>query len=179
MRDERADTAVVEGRAHSSVVTMTLFAGPRLAFTPGDFLCALVDRPFEQRPHDPSPLPVNIPRDESPSSGSWTWNDAASWTLTWWWSFGESIEQTAASTVTRPSFRRLAGDPRGRDVVAGRGRVAPARVDVHGVEDDLAAARELDLRQDGRAVAQHGERELDSDGLAHVDEVGGLAVSHA
>src|SRR4029079_12289797 len=57
----------------------------------------------------PRHWPVNRPRDESPCAGSWTWNDTASWTETWWWSFGESIEQTAASTLTSPSLSRFPG----------------------------------------------------------------------
>ncbi len=57
----------------------------------------------------PRHWPVKVPRDESPSAGSCTWNDTASCTDTWWWSFGESIEHTAASTQTRPSFRKLPG----------------------------------------------------------------------
>ena len=73
-------------------------------------LCSHLTVPVEQRPDDTAPLArERAARRVALRSGSWTWNDTASCTETWWWSFGESIEQTAASTLTSPSFSRFPG----------------------------------------------------------------------
>ena len=57
----------------------------------------------------PRHWPVNVPRDESPSAGSWTWNDDGLVHRDVVVELRESIEQTAASTLTSPSFRRFPG----------------------------------------------------------------------
>src|SRR2546429_5415830 len=77
-----------------------------------------------------------------------------------------------------PAFVQQVGrDPRSRQVLAGRCRVAPAWSDVHRVEADRPVLVEhLDLRDDGLSLAHDTEADLDPNGASHVDGRGRAAV---
>ena len=125
----------------------------------------------------PCSCPVKRPFAESPSPGSWTWNETASLQPACGCSFGAPIETTPTSTVIKPSLRRFGGI-HAVEVYCPGARIFPVRVRVQRVEDDVSPrVVDLDLRKDRDAdILQQRERDLYADRITHVRRIDDLAV---
>ena len=86
----------------------------------------------------PCHCPVNRPRAESPSAGSWTWKATARAparpAVT---ASGRRAERDRHVDGCEPLVEVVARNPRGRHVLAGRRRIEPARARIHRIERDV------------------------------------------
>ncbi len=95
-----------------------------------------LDGPVEQRSHDAAPLTAEGAARRVALAGIQHVERDRLVDAAWCWSFGKSMLQIAASTITEPFVEEVPGYPRGRHVVARRRRLVPALVRVHRVERD-------------------------------------------
>ena len=152
MEDGRADSTVRARQSPSSGVTITVAR-------------SLIERAVEADQRfsigrtTPRHWPAKIPRAESPSPGSSTSKEIASYTAAWCSSFGKSMLQIAAFDDHGALVQEVARDPGRRDVLARRRGLEPPLVRVHCVERDRSLlSRTLIFGKTRLPVAEHPER---------------------